>query len=70
MTDDLRARLEELPTGELLAALRDRDLEEWRPEAFPLIEAILAETEAICRNRPGFASRADWRRTQLERMGV
>jgi len=42
VTDDLRARLEQLPTGELLAVLRDRDLEEWRPEAFPLIEAILA----------------------------
>jgi hypothetical protein len=41
VTDDLRARLEQLPTGELLAVLRDRDLEEWRPEAFPLVEAIL-----------------------------
>jgi hypothetical protein len=45
VTDDLRARLEALPTGELLAVLRDRDLEEWRPEAFPLIEAILAERQ-------------------------
>ena len=43
MTDDLRARLEQLPTGELLAVLRDRDLDEWRPEAFPLVEAILRE---------------------------
>ena len=43
MTDEMRARLEQLPTGELLAILRDRDDEEWRPEAFPLIEAILAE---------------------------
>ena len=43
MTDDMRVRLEQLPTGELLAILRDRDLEEWRPEAFPLVEAILAE---------------------------
>jgi catechol-2,3-dioxygenase len=34
------------------------------------VEAILAETEAICRNRPGFVSRADWRQTQVERMGV
>jgi hypothetical protein len=42
VTDDLRARLEPLSTDELLAVLRDRDLEEWRPEAFPLIEAILA----------------------------
>jgi hypothetical protein len=39
----MRARLEQLPTGELLAMLRDRDLEEWRPEAFPLVEAVLAE---------------------------
>ena len=45
MTDDMRARLEQLPTGELLAILRDRDLEEWRPEAFPLVEAILRERE-------------------------
>lgn len=43
MTDEMRARLEQLPTGELLALLRDRDPEEWRPEAFPLAEAILAE---------------------------
>ena len=34
------------------------------------VEAILAETEAICRNRPGFVSRGDWRQTQVERMGV
>ena len=43
MTDELRARLAELPTGELLAILHERDLDEWRPEAFPLIEAILTE---------------------------
>jgi hypothetical protein len=43
VTDDLRARLEQLPTGELLAVLRERDLDEWRPEAFPLVEAILRE---------------------------
>ena len=43
MTDDMRARLEQLATGELLRVLQDRDLDEWRPEAFPLIEAILAE---------------------------
>ena len=34
------------------------------------VEAILAETEAICRNRPGFVSRPDWRQIQVERMGV
>jgi hypothetical protein len=32
-----------MPTGELLTILNERDLDEWRPEAFPLIEAILAE---------------------------
>lgn len=32
-----------MPTGELLTILHERDLDEWRPEAFPLIEAILAE---------------------------
>jgi catechol 2,3-dioxygenase-like lactoylglutathione lyase family enzyme len=34
------------------------------------VEAIMAKTEAICRNRPGFVSRADWRTTQVERMGA
>ena len=43
MSDELGARLAEMPTGELLRVLQDRDLDEWRPEAFPLIEAILAE---------------------------
>ncbi|HEY7362752.1 MAG TPA: VOC family protein [Methylomirabilota bacterium] len=34
------------------------------------VEAIVAKTEAICRNRPGFVSRADWREQQAQRMGV
>jgi catechol 2,3-dioxygenase len=34
------------------------------------VETILAQTEALCRSRPGFMSRADWRRAQVERMGV
>jgi len=34
------------------------------------VEAIMAETEAICRARPGFISRADWRAAQVDRMGV
>jgi hypothetical protein len=45
VTDELRATLAEMPTGELLRVLQDRDLDEWRPEAFPLIEAILAERQ-------------------------
>lgn len=31
-------------------------------------DAILAETEAICRQRPGFMTRAAWREAQLARM--
>jgi catechol 2,3-dioxygenase-like lactoylglutathione lyase family enzyme len=34
------------------------------------VAAIVAKTEAICRNRPGFVSRADWREQQAQRMGV
>ena len=34
------------------------------------LETILAETEAICRNRPGFVSRAEWRAAQVTRMGA
>jgi catechol-2,3-dioxygenase len=34
------------------------------------VEAIMAETEALCRRREGFVSREAWRRTQVERMGV
>ena len=33
-------------------------------------ETILAETEALCRNRPGFVSRAEWRAEQVTRMGA
>ncbi len=31
-------------------------------------ESIYADTEAICRNRPGFLTRADWRRNLLEKL--
>lgn len=27
-----------------------------------------AETEAICRNRPAFSSREDWRKVQVDRL--
>jgi hypothetical protein len=33
------------------------------------VETIFQETEALCRNRPGFASRVEWRKTQVARMG-
>ena len=41
MTDELRKQLESQPTGELVEILRNQDTEEWRPEVFPLVEAIL-----------------------------
>jgi catechol-2,3-dioxygenase len=31
-------------------------------------ETIYKETEALCRNRPGFMSRAEWRKAQVARM--
>ena len=34
------------------------------------VETILAQTEALCRNRPGFVSRAEWRAAQVTRMGA
>lgn len=33
-------------------------------------ERIAADTEALCRRRPGFAMRAAWREAQVRRMGV
>jgi catechol-2,3-dioxygenase len=33
-------------------------------------ETIMAETEALCRRRPDFASRAQWRERISEKMGV
>ena len=43
MTDDLRGRLNVMATNELVAILECRDLDQWRPEAFPLVDAILKE---------------------------
>ncbi len=43
MTDELPDRLKAMPTGELVQILRDHDVDEWRPEVFPLVEAILRE---------------------------
>ena len=33
-------------------------------------EVIMAETEALCRSRPGFASRAEWREAQVSRLAA
>ncbi len=43
MEEDLRARLEEMSTADLVAVLRSQNVEEWRPEVFPLVEAILSQ---------------------------
>ncbi|HEX5530009.1 MAG TPA: VOC family protein [Methylomirabilota bacterium] len=34
------------------------------------VEVIERETEALCRNRPGFMSRAEWRAAQVTRMAA
>ena len=34
------------------------------------VNTILAQTEALCRSRPGFMSRAEWRKAQVEKMGT
>jgi len=34
------------------------------------VESIVKETEALCRNRPGFMSREAWRTAQVTRMGA
>jgi catechol-2,3-dioxygenase len=34
------------------------------------VETIERETEALCRNRPGFMSRAEWRAAQVARMAA
>ena len=34
------------------------------------VEAIMEATERICRDRPGFASRAEWRAAQVARMSA
>ena len=34
------------------------------------VEVIERETEALCRNRPGFMSRAEWRAAQVTRMAT
>jgi hypothetical protein len=43
MSDDLRANLAEMSTEELSDILRRRDPEQWRPEVFGIVEALLRE---------------------------
>jgi hypothetical protein len=39
--DDLRSRLEAMATAALIEVLKRHDLDEWRPEVFPIVESIL-----------------------------
>jgi hypothetical protein len=41
MTDELRRRLEQRSTDELVEIALRHDLDVWRPEVFPLVEGIL-----------------------------
>ena len=43
MPEDLRARLDALSDDQLVTIIQLRDLDEWRPEVFPVVEAILQE---------------------------
>jgi hypothetical protein len=41
MNTELRSRLDQLTTEELIEVLRVHDLNEWRPEVFPIVASIL-----------------------------
>jgi hypothetical protein len=41
MSDELRRRLHAMATGTLVDVLKRHDLDEWRPEVFPIVESIL-----------------------------
>ena len=41
MSDDLHGRLDAMGTEDLIEVLRHHDLDEWRPEVFPIVESIL-----------------------------
>jgi hypothetical protein len=43
MDSDLRSRLDEKTTEELIELLTAHDLTEWRPEVFPVVESILRD---------------------------
>ena len=55
---ELRERLRLLPTAELVGILEGLDVEQWRPEVFPLVESILRDRgldvtgKAGCRREP------------------
>jgi len=63
------------PEGNRIELFVDTPWHTPQPLAEPFdIEApvarILAETEVLCRNRPGFMSREEWRAGQVSRMGA
>jgi catechol-2,3-dioxygenase len=63
------------PEGNRVELFVDTPWHTPQPLAEPFdIEAPVAEifekTEALCRSRPGFTTRDEWRKRQVERMGV
>jgi catechol-2,3-dioxygenase len=63
------------PEGNRVEMFVDTPWHTPQPFAAPLdieapSEAIRAQTEAICRNRPGFSSRSAWRTAVSQKMGV
>ncbi len=63
------------PEGNRVELFVDTPWHTPQPFAAPLdlaapSEAIVAQTEALCRSRPGFSSRSEWRKTASEKMGV
>jgi catechol-2,3-dioxygenase len=62
------------PEGNRLELFVDTPWHTPQPVAEPFdiekpVATIFKETEALCRNRPGFSSRAEWRAGQVARMG-
>ena len=63
------------PEGNRIEVFVDTPWHTPQPVAEPFdieapVETILKETEALCRNRPGFMSRAEWRKAQATRMAA
>jgi len=61
------------PEGNRVECFVDTPWHTPQPLAVPIdleapAETIMAETEALCRNRPGFVDRAEWRQRQVARM--
>ena len=76
MSTELRERLGLLPTEELVGILEGLDVEQWRPEVFPLVEGILRERGldvtgmAGRRRKPPAETRTPWTLNLWERIAL